>query len=318
MCGYDEDAAAAVSDESTADIANGIVFDGDAPARTVANDDDSDDSGPECEVCNDIFEEPVSDRVLNSKLREQALTREHLLDHIPFNRYCKGCVDGKTKNKARKTGAFAASGRKCSEPGDIVSFDQCKISSADSTVGIGGFTKALDIMDIATGLVAMYPIESETEVEIANVLSSFIGDTAVKLAYSDGYSSLRSACQRIIGVHRINNFLDTTPGKPESNPIIEQQNYLLCDKMRAISITAGLPTCFWSSIALSVSFQAAIKKRFSQKIDDTTEELEMVSAYRRWHGKEPTDLQPFIMGQLVFIFTSTYSLQTRFKSRRKT
>ena len=303
LCGWEppelSGSVAENSDASTADSANGSVFDGDEPADIIANSDGSHESDPECGVCNDVITEPVSDRVLNSKLRAAAMSREHLLDHIPFNRYCKGCVDGKTKNKARKTGAFAASGRKCSEPGDIVSFDQCKIAGAESTMGIGGYTKALDIMDVATGLAAMYPIEAETEIEIANVLSNFIGETTVKLAYTDGYSSLRSACQRIIGVNRINNFLDTTPGRPDSNPIIERQNYLLCDKMRAVLITAGLPICFWSSIAMSVSFQAAIKKKFPQKIDDTTEETELVSSYRRWHGKEPSDLQPFIIGQLV-------------------
>ena len=168
------------------------------------------------------------------------------------------------------------------------------------TEGIGGYSKVLDIKDLATGMSAMYPIKTEQASDIAAVISAFIGNITVKLAYSDGHDSLKAACD-IIGTARINNHQTTTPGVPASNPIIEREVYLLCDKVRATLITAGLPVCFWSTICLSVSFLAATKLKHYRVVADPEsgeETRQWYSAYSVIHGEEP-NVDVFIIGQAV-------------------
>ena len=126
----------------------------------------------------------------------------------------------------------------------------------------------------------------------------------MKLAYHDGHPSLGDACN-IIGTARINNHQETTPGLPQSNPMIEREVYLLCDKVRAALIIAGLPVCFWSVICLSISFLAATKRKHKrthmapEDEDPTAPPVdEYYSSYYEMHGEEPT-VDIFIIGQAV-------------------
>ena len=304
-------------DESVASAAES-VFAGEDAAPAIAIGESGTAEIETASDRDDLYVDDVPEGVINSKLRKEARSIQHLLDHIPFNRYCKGWVEGKTKNAQRRKGAFYASGRKCSNPGDIISADQCHISDRGLNMGMGKFTLCLNILDVAIGLMAMYPLQSNSEKDIASLISHFIWDTKCGLAYMDGHPTLRAACRRTIGTNRINNFFATTPGRAESNPIIERQNYIICDKMRAALIIAGLPTCFWSQICLSVSSLSAIKKKYTQKIPDSGEE-ELVSAYRRWHNEEPKNLQHFIIGQSVSFMPAPtiYEHQSKVESKLK-
>ena len=100
-------------------------------------------------------------------------------------------------------------------------------------------------LDLGTGLVGFKLVKSYEGAEIALKISEFIGTQVFKKAYSDGHTSLRDAV-KIVGVKRIHTHECSAPGAPASNPIIERENYLAHDCIRAALVIAGMPLCFWS------------------------------------------------------------------------
>lgn len=81
----------------------------------------------------------------------KAKTAAHLMTHVPFNQYCPGCVEGRTKNARRYVGA--AESKKDLKWGDCVTFDQSDVTGFDQMVGIGNVSSSLQIKDLGTGLV---------------------------------------------------------------------------------------------------------------------------------------------------------------------
>ena len=81
----------------------------------------------------------------NRDLRELARSHEHLSFHKEFNRYCDGCMRGKTRGAPHYKGAFH---RKIKHFGSIITMDISTMTDAEQGLGIGGYKYALNIKSL--------------------------------------------------------------------------------------------------------------------------------------------------------------------------
>ena len=80
-------------------------------------------------------------------------------------------------------------------------------------------------------------------------IKHFKGCDYVDLLFSDDARQLRRAAKKL-GI----SWDHSQAGVPRSNAIAEALVGSICDAIRACSITAGLPACFWQFLGAAICF----------------------------------------------------------------
>ena len=181
--------------------------------------------------------EPVSE----SKLRKEAKSFNHLLTHLPYNKYCPACVQGKMTG-AQHRRVHANVKTKYKKFGYTITCDH--VDSRNGP-GMNGHLYLLDILDIATKFIGFYPDKTKTPEGTFVCVAHFIGNDKAKVLYADRASEFDIVAKRV-GV----TYVGSTPGVSGSNGKIERSNRYIEDMTRSVLIAAGLPP-FSGSLRLS-------------------------------------------------------------------
>ncbi|MCP4242093.1 MAG: hypothetical protein GY772_16170, partial [bacterium] len=129
-------------------------------------------------------EEPEEEEEKKKRdLKVEALSREHLMTHLPKNPWCPAC------QRAKLQRAPCARQPPSGEPkafGDVVTADHI-VSHSPVSMGIQGERDALVVKDRGTGWLSCYPVKDKSGDLARQALQHFRGSrNNVRLVYTDG------------------------------------------------------------------------------------------------------------------------------------
>ncbi len=180
---------------------------------------------------------PVS---VQKDLKAIALSREHLLTHLPKNPWCHACQRSKVNAKrARRKANKAARLAEIRVFGDLVTADHL-VSKNDVSAGIDDESFGMVILDHATTWVETHPACAKSADEAALALDKFMGRQKIRVMYTDNAPELVKA----IAVLKIQH--DTsTPYRSTTNGVAERMNRKVIEGTRAVLTQAGLSARWW-------------------------------------------------------------------------
>ena len=185
----------------------------------------------------ELGSEPVASPEQRRKFREEALSAQHALTHLPKNRYCGARNQGKMPQYVAKAGALQ---RPTERFGNVVTCDHL-ISRSMQNRGMRGEANALTVKDLHTNLTMCYPVFTKNAEETEEALRHFKGNRKVDVIYSDNADELIKATRKIKAKHH-----PSVTGVPKSNAIVERTNQIVRDGVATALPRAGVPACYWS------------------------------------------------------------------------
>ena len=187
-----------------------------------------------CDDSDDVAPPPKLPR----DLKAEAMSLEHALTHMPYNKYCQSCVRAKMSRRPAK--------RQIRNPddmpkafGDLVNADHV-ISKSDEAMGLTGERDALVIVDRATDYMDCFPLQTKSAPDAAGALTEYLGTVKPKRIYTDAAPELIRACKDLRYPHD-----KSTPYRHQSNAYCERSVRKVVEGARTILEQSGLPSCFW-------------------------------------------------------------------------
>ena len=107
-------------------------------------------------------------------------------------------------------------------------------------LGVTGDKDAFTVLDVYSGLRAMYATPDKTAEETAKAIRLFAGDRRIMRFYSDKSGEIGAAL-KTMGILAE----DAEPGEPRTNTLAETNNRIILDGIRVTLSCAGLPACYW-------------------------------------------------------------------------
>ena len=189
-------------------------------------------------VDDDALEEAEIKPSEEERLREEALSVEHLACHLPKNPFCTSCNRAKLfKHHSRKR-------VRGSVTDDVVKI--CDKVIADSLIAKGrnvsfeGSSSAVISYDIATKWTEPFPTPSQDFNHVRKALLTFLGDIIPKSFHSDNAPVFKAVAESEGWCAST-----STPFVSESNGVIERIIRLVIDGTRAILEAAGFSPTWW-------------------------------------------------------------------------
>jgi hypothetical protein len=178
--------------------------------------------------------------MLEERLSEEqrAKTKEHLLTHLPKNRFCSACQRGKMADTKKRAKHGVALGSLPTKFGEEITCDHLVARSA-AAQGLDGERNMLVVKDRATNYVDCFPVFSKGAQEVAVSLRMFFGRVKPGLIYTDCAPELAKAIE-YIAAHGT-----ARPYRHETNGRIERTIRLVAEGARTCLTQAGLPTRLW-------------------------------------------------------------------------
>jgi len=183
------------------------------------------------------------DAGIDLRIKDRAISLEHLMTHYPKNPHCKTCERAKmqhapTPNRSNRP---SDDSREVAENfGDAVTGDHV-IAKADDEKGIDGQKAGLVLFDIGTEYVDIFPMVERSSDNCIIAMNEFAGgNTAVKSFYSDGASEIEVAAKWLGWP-----FGSSTPGRHETNGIAENKVKLVNNGTRTALVHGGLSERWW-------------------------------------------------------------------------
>jgi len=161
--------------------------------------------------------------------------------------------------------------------------------------GIGNRSMALNYCDAATGHLFTYCCSQRSEDNVSYALKMNAGREPMRHIYSDTAQEFRSTCRKQ-GIP----WQGSTPGRHQSNAIIEQLNGEILRRVRVLLQQAGMPACLWPWAIRYATF--AHNTNLGHMADG--EELPGESPYFKRHEEDPIhegrNYEKLYFGQGVF------------------
>ena len=169
---------------------------------------------------------------------------EHCILHIPKHPKCDACQRAKSQKRQcrrRHPEEELVCDKRATKFGEVITFDHI-VTLDPAAMSVEGDANALTIKDLGTGWIECCPTSSKTEEATIAVLQQFIGPKEkVELAYTDGADELRLACNALKWRQRV-----ATPGRPQTNGVVERTNRLILEGARTLLSQARMDKKWWS------------------------------------------------------------------------
>jgi hypothetical protein len=189
---------------------------------------------PEADAGEEILEE-LEEQVTE---RQRATSIEHLLTHLPKNKYCSACQRGKMIDTQKRAKTGTDLGPSPARYGQEITCDHLVARSA-AAQGVEGERNMLVVRDRATGMVDCFPVQSKSSQEVSISLRCFLGQTKPGMIYTDCAPELAKAIENI-AAHGT-----AQPYRHETNGRIERTIRLVAEGARTCLAQSGLPSRFW-------------------------------------------------------------------------
>ena len=204
-------AAAAIED---AEVPSGSASSGDAaPESALAVDDTAVDV---------VVQDPAV-----RDLKAEAVSREHLMTHMPKNKWCPACQRAKMQHKACRKGSSL--GPVPESFGDQVTADHI-VSRSEASQGLTGEKNALVLLDRATGYIECFPLGTKSSGDAWDAFNEFLGPSGyIRSLYTDDSPELiKTAKDMKVPLAK------AIPGRPNTNGVAERAVRSVVEGARAI------------------------------------------------------------------------------------
>ena len=201
--------------------------------------DPSGDAAPECALAvEDVVAEAEDSDPPGRDLKAEAASREHMMTHMPKNKWCPACQRAKMQHKACRRGSSL--GPVPESFGDQVTADHI-ISRSTASQGLTGEKNALVLLDRATGYIECYPLGTKSSSDTWDAFNEFLGPAGyVRSLYTDDSPELiKTAKDMKVPLAK------AIPGRPSTNGVAERAVRSVVEGARTILEHAGLPARFW-------------------------------------------------------------------------
>jgi hypothetical protein len=172
-------------------------------------------------------------------LKAEARSFDHLLRHMPFNKYCETCVRAKMLRRPARRATHPA-GEAPKKFGDLVNADHI-IAQSDEAMGLTGERDALAIVDRYSDYKDCFPLYTKDADEAQGALIEFFGTARPKYMWTDSAPELIRAIKNMKVPHG-----KATPSRHQNNGYCERVVRKIVEGARALLEHAGLPSCFWT------------------------------------------------------------------------
>ena len=132
--------------------------------------------------------------------------------------------------------------------GSILTADTVDMKSKTARVGVEGHTDFYCQKDLATGQCHAIPFKSKTTGGMTRIMGWTIAEDAGRRFYALRKVGMYTECYKsLIGAAEAHGLISmqSLPGVPESNGVIENLNRIILSGMRRALASSGLPTCWW-------------------------------------------------------------------------
>jgi hypothetical protein len=116
-------------------------------------------------------------------LKAEAVSREHLMTHMPKNKYCPACQRAKMQHKPCRSGSSL--GPAPESFGDQVTADHIE-SRSEASQGLTGEKNALVLLDRTTGYIECFPLGTKSSGDAWDAFKEFLGPGGyIRSLYTD-------------------------------------------------------------------------------------------------------------------------------------
>jgi len=166
----------------------------------------------------------------------------HYVTHLPKHAGCDACQKAKMQRRQCRRKRREFSGDEApSAFGDIITIDHI-VTVDPEAASVEGDANALTIRDVATGWVDCFPTVTKSAEDTVHALERMVGrNVAIKRVHTDGADELRLACEELGWPQTV-----STPGRPQTNGVVERTSRLVLEGARTLLNQSGLDKRWWS------------------------------------------------------------------------
>jgi hypothetical protein len=163
----------------------------------------SGDAAPECALAvEDAIAEQEEGDPPGRDLKAEAVSREHLMTHMPKNKWCPACQRAKMQHKACRRGSTL--GPVPESFGDQVTADHI-VSRSEASQGLTGEKNAPALLDRATGYIERFPLGTKSSSDTWDAFNEFLGPNGyIRSLYTDDSPELERTWRLFLETHQEN------------------------------------------------------------------------------------------------------------------
>ena len=229
-------------------------------AKRKAEGRDEDDSSSSSSSSSEEPEGEVKDAAeaidpskVRRNLKEEAISLQHLMTHMPKNPWCSTCMRGKMQRKMHRRKTKVVSKEKFTKWGQCLTADHI-ITRNKRSLSFMGHKAAIGMLDLGCNWKELWAVPGKDSVHARHVLINVQGSgPKIKRFYSDSSPELIQAAQELGIPHD-----QGTPGIKPRNGVGERVGRDLLEGARCILIHAGLPHKLWPLAGRYIAFSKNI------------------------------------------------------------